>query len=273
MAYQFDIVFKNGQVVDPANQMNDKRDIGVKGNKILDIASNIDPARTIKCFDLEGAWVLPGIIDLHVHASSWLGGIFAHKMIAEAGVTTALDMSGPIESVLKIAAEYGTGINLACIQYVRPGHTVQNTNPDRAELEELLMRSLKKGAIGVKILGGHYPLTPESTALTIETAAANRAYVGFHAGSLETKSNIEGFLEAVKLIQGNPVHLAHINSYCRGTVSSYMKETEDAIAVLSETPHICSESYLSPINGTSAKCSNGIPESEVTSHLLGYERV
>jgi hypothetical protein len=82
---------------------------------------------------------VPGIIDLHVHTSSWLGGRFSHKMMAQAGVTTALDMAGPIESVLDIARDYAVGLNLACVQYVRPGHTVKTTDSDRGELEELLL--------------------------------------------------------------------------------------------------------------------------------------
>ena len=58
-------------------------------------------------------------------------------MMAQAGVTTALDMSGPIDSVLDIARDYGVGLNLACINYVRPGHTVTDTNPREGELETL----------------------------------------------------------------------------------------------------------------------------------------
>ena len=52
-------------------------------------------------------------------------------MLAQAGVTSALDMSGPVDSVLDIAKDYGVGINLACIEYVRPEHTVkQRPQPD-----------------------------------------------------------------------------------------------------------------------------------------------
>ena len=216
------------------------------------------------CIDATGKFILPGIIDLHVHASAWLGGKFGHKMMALAGVTTALDMSGPIDSVLDIAENYGVGLNLACLQYVRPGYTVKNTNPTQSELTDLLQDSLKQGAFGLKILGGHYPLSPEATVRTIEVVNQNNAYLAFHAGTLETKSNIEGFHEAIALTKDTPVHLAHINSYCRGAIRPYMVETEEAIEALKQHPNICSESYLSPVNGTSAKCVSGIPESHVT---------
>jgi cytosine/adenosine deaminase-related metal-dependent hydrolase len=264
MSYKYKFVLKNGTVVDPANQRNGVMDIAVAGDQIAEVAEEIDPTLARDCFDVTGKLIFPGIIDLHVHASAWLGGKFGHKMMALAGVTTALDMSGPINSVLDIAKDYGVGLNLACLQYLRPGHTVKNTDPDRTELEQLLQESLQCGAYGLKILGGHYPLTPEATARAIEVAHNNDAYLAFHAGTLETKSNIDGFHEAIDLIRDHPVHLAHINSYCRGTVRPYMAETEEAIEALTQHPNICSESYLSPVNGTSAKCSSKGPESRVT---------
>ncbi len=268
MSYKYSYILKNGTVIDPANQRNGVMDIAVTDSQIVDVAREMDPTLARDCFDATGKFILPGIIDLHVHTSAWLGGKFGHKMMALAGVTTALDMSGPIDSVLDIARDYGVGLNLACLQYVRPGHTVKNMNPGKSELMDLLQDSLKKGACGLKILGGHYPLSPEATARTIEVAHRNNAYLAFHAGTLETKSNIEGFHEAIALIQDIPVHLAHINSYCRGAVRPYMVETEEAIEALKQHPNICSESYLSPVNGTSAKCALGIPESQVTMMCL-----
>ena len=62
--------------------------------------------------------------------------------------------------------------------------------------------------------------------------------------------------------------MAHINSYCRGTVRPAMAEAEEAVQALKQHRHICSESYLSPMNGTSAKCVNGVPESQVTIRCL-----
>jgi hypothetical protein len=183
-------------------------------------------------------------------------------------VTTALDMSGPIDSVLDMARDYGVGLNIACINYVRPGHTVRDENPGEAELQTLLEATLAKGAIGFKLLGGHYPLTPEATALAIAIANKNKAYIAFHVGTLRNGSNIDGFLEAVSLAAGNALHTAHVNSYCRGLVRPYMVETEEAIAALVANPNIRSESYLSPVNGTSAKCSGGQPESLVTRKCL-----
>ena len=268
MTHRYDALLKNGMVVDPTTKREGIMDVAVAGGKIADIAPGIDPTLAEALFDVGGYHVVPGIIDLHMHASAWLGGRWAHKMMAEVGVTTALDMSGPVDNVMDIAREHGVGLNIACIQYVRPGHTVRDTNPARGELQAVLGTALRKGAIGLKLLGGHYPLTPEATARAIEVANQNRAYIAFHAGTLEKASNIEGFLQAAELAAGHAIHMAHINSYCRGAIRPYMQETEEALAALERHPNLRSESYLSPLNGTSAKCAAGVPESRVTQHCL-----
>ncbi len=264
MAERFDLLLKGGRVVDPATDRDGIADVGIVAGKIAEIGPELSPAAAREVVDVAGKVVMPGIVDLHVHASAWLGGRFAHKMLAQAGVTTALDMAGPMDSVLDIAAEYGTGLNIASIQYVRPGHTVKSEDPGGPELRVLVERCLAEGALGVKLLGGHYPLTSEATARAIEVANSLGAYVAFHAGSKRHGSNIEGFLEAVELAGEHALHVAHINSYCRGLVRPYMEETELAIEVLAAHPNIVSESYLSPLNGTSAKCTGGIPESLTT---------
>lgn len=264
MAERFDLLLKGGRVVDAATDRDGIADVGIVAGKIAEIGPELNPAAAREVVDVAGKVVMPGIVDLHVHASAWLGGRFAHKMLAQAGVTTALDMAGPMDSVIDIAAEYGTGLNIASIQYVRPGHTVKSEDPGGLELRALVERCLAEGALGVKLLGGHYPLTSEATARAIEVANSLGAYVAFHAGSKRHGSNIEGLLEAVELAGEHALHVAHINSYCRGLVRPYMEETELAIEALVAHPNIVSESYLSPLNGTSAKCTGGVPESLAT---------
>jgi cytosine/adenosine deaminase-related metal-dependent hydrolase len=264
----YDILLTHATVVDPASGRVEAADLAVAGGQIAEIGPDLDPTRAREVFDLPGCHLLPGIVDMHMHVSAWLGGRAGHKMMAEVGVTTALDTSGPIDSVLDIARDHGVGLNIASIEAVRPGQTVQTADPGAPELRALLDSSLRKGAIGVKLLGGHYPLTTEATARTIELANQATAYVAFHAGSATQGSNIEGFLQAVELAGPHALHVAHVNSYCRGAVRACMQETEEALGALAAHPNLRSESYLSPLNGTSAKCSGGAPESRVTQHCL-----
>ena len=262
------LLLRNAHVVDPAQGINEVRDVAIAEGRVLAVQRGLQPAEFAEVHDLDGLHLMPGIVDLHVHASEWLGGSSGHRMLAEAGVTTALDMSGPIDGVLRMAAQHGAGLNIASIEYVRPGATVSSASPSRAELTVFLDSVLAAGSIGLKLLGGHYPLTPQSTAEAIRVANQRKAYVAFHAGTMSTGSHIEGMLEAVRLADGGHMHLAHVNSYCRGAVRSYMEETEEAIAALIANPNIVSESYLGLINGTSAQCIDGLPASKVTERCL-----
>lgn len=264
---QYDLLIKNGYVVDYATGREGYFDVAVQNGLVTAVESSISGSAAQE-IDASGKLILPGLVDSHVHASAWLGGSYAHAMLIKAGVTSALDMSGPGTSVLELARDYGVGLNLATIEYVRPGHTVSTADPSAAELQELLERVLRQGSLGIKLLGGHYPLTVAATARAIKTAAGMGAYTAFHAGTAEHGSNIEGMLEAVELADGNPLHLAHINAYCRGTVRPETEETELALKALLDNPNISCESYLSPLNGTSAEIIDGLPGSMVTRRCL-----
>ena len=265
---KYDTVLKNGMVVDYKADIAKVMDIGIKDGVIAAMEEGISAASGKEVFELEGKTVMPGMIDPHVHVSAWLGGAVGHSMMAKAGVTTALDMSGPNSSVFDLVRSHGAGLNIATIEYVRPGHTISCAEPADAEIDALLDSVMRQGSIGVKMLGGHYPLTPEATGRCIKMAAKRNAYIAFHAGTTNKGSTLEGFLEAVELANGLPLHLAHINAYCRGAVKPYMEETEIAVQTLTDNPNIVSESYLSPFNGTSAEIINGVPGSNVTKRCL-----
>lgn len=274
MEPKYDLLIKGGVAVDPASGLEARRDVALSRGKVAAVEEDLSPDQAAGCLDATGLHVLPGVIDLHVHVSSWIGGRNGHRMMALAGVTTALDMSGPVDGVIDHARDDGAGLNIACIHKVQPGSTVSGTDPDLAELKDLTADVLGQGAIGLKIIGGHYPLTPAATARAIQAAYEAGAYVAFHAGTTETGSNLDGCLEAIDLAQGRPLHLAHVNSYCRGLKKSPVLEALDALAALKAYPNICSESYLARINGTSARIVDGLPGSLVTRTCLeagGYE--
>lgn len=262
-------MLKGARVIDPANGRAGAFDIGISGGKIAEVSQEIDPRRAARALDVTGTWILPGVIDLHVHTSRRHGGHNAHRMLARAGVCTALDMGGPWDEFMEFALSEGAGLNFACLQQVRPGLTVETENPGSAELEALLERSLDDGAIGFKLLGGHYPLDPAASRRVMEVANAARVYVAFHAGTTTTPGNLEGVLEAGQLAQGLRVHLPHVNSYCTGYARARpVDEILEALAMLERCENIISESYLATINGTSARCVDGVPESKATQNCL-----
>ena len=64
---QFDLLIKNGRVIDPANGIDAVTDVAVAGAKIARVAANIDPAQARRVVDATGLHVVPGLIDIHSH--------------------------------------------------------------------------------------------------------------------------------------------------------------------------------------------------------------
>jgi len=258
---KYDLLLRGGRVIDPANGVDGIVDLGIRGGRVVAVASQLQAADAAGVLDVTGRLVVPGLVDLHMHASTEFGGQVAHKMLALAGVTTALDMAGPIRDVLDIARQHGAGLHIACLNRVKPGELLPDTDPGNKAVRAAVDLSLDQGAIGVKILGGHFPMTPEATQRIFAQANAAGAWVSIHCGSTATGSNLLGLREALRLTQGNRLHVAHINSYCRGAVKDSTQEAMEAIELLQEAPNVVSESYLAVINGTWANVVDGLAES------------
>lgn len=264
----YDLILRGARVVDPLNGLDGEADVAVAGGRIAEVAPSISGSGREE-IDLSGLVLQPGIIDSHVHLGSIWGSPFGPKMLAMAGVTTCLDMAGPLEDVLDNVPKYGAGINMAILQYASPPFTFRTSSPSDAEMAALIDASLEQGALGVKLLGGHYPLEPKVSSLLVKTALERRAYVAWHAGTTTSGSNINGMREAVEMAAGRPLHLAHINAYCRGAVKPEMEECAEAEAMLIANPNIFSESYVSPKNGTRLTCGeDGRILSKVTGNCL-----
>ncbi|OKS87479.1 amidohydrolase/deacetylase family metallohydrolase [Mucilaginibacter polytrichastri] len=66
-AQTYNIVIKNGHVIDPKNSIDKITDIAISDGKIVRVADNIDPKQGIQVVDATGLWVTPGLIDIHSH--------------------------------------------------------------------------------------------------------------------------------------------------------------------------------------------------------------
>jgi hypothetical protein len=266
----YDLILKNSYLVDPATNVEGYVDIGISDGKIAAVEKELFPTGKTQVVDIRSNIVVPGLIDTHVHLTGrWRE--YGHRMLARAGVTTALDCGGPVDEIINDLPDWGAGINVAVLNGVVPEKTVSSSNPETQELTWYVRESLEAGALGIKIMGGHYPLTPDATRESIRIANAQLAYVAFHAGTTTRGSNLEGMKQALELAEGLQMQLCHVNAYCRGiTLGDPAVETLEAISQLSaiKGKGIVTESHLGPFNGTSGKCKAGVPESHVTRTCL-----
>lgn len=267
---QYDLVLKNGLVIDPINHIHDRRDIGIIDGKIAAVEKELTYTKEI--IDVNGKVVMPGIIDMHAHVGRRFG-FGGYRMIAETGVTTTIDLAGPIDEITEDLSHYGCGLNIGVLEAMIPGHKgISSVNPSESEIKYFLESSLERGAIGLKLFGGHSPLTPEATEAGMSIANQLRVMVAYHAGTTATKSDMTGMREAVELAKGKQLLLAHINAYMRGNVAHPMEELKEGLALLKDNKNIFSDSHLAVMNATKGSCTNGIPDDYVTRVCLNlYE--
>ena len=138
----YDLLLKGAHVVDPLNGVNGVNDVAVEGGKVAAVGPDLTgPAREV--IDVSG-WVLqPGIIDSHVHLGSMWGSPYGPRMLAMNGVTTCLDMAGPLDDILEKTPQYGAGLNTAILQFASPPFTFKPNAPSKAEMVERVQMALK----------------------------------------------------------------------------------------------------------------------------------
>jgi dihydroorotase len=122
------LLIKNGIVIDPANNIEEKLDILVTNNQITKIGKNISQ-KEAKILDAKGCIVTPGFIDMHTH-------------FREPGY----EYKETIETGSKAAAKGGF-TTICCMP---------NTNPpidDQAMVEFIKMKSKEIGTVDVLPIG------------------------------------------------------------------------------------------------------------------------
>jgi dihydroorotase len=65
----FDLVVKNGVVIDPSQGIHEQKDVAILNGRIADIRKGINIGGSKHVVDASGLIVTPGLIDLHVHCS------------------------------------------------------------------------------------------------------------------------------------------------------------------------------------------------------------
>jgi len=178
---RYDVLIRNGRVLDGSGNPWIAMDIGIRGGRIVDTGrlGNAAAARTI---DAQGLTVAPGFIDVHSHASDGLAGALkdARQLIAQ-GITTAMlnpDGGGPTDlRSQRIGFEQrGIGVNVGL--YVPHGSIRREVlgmadrapSPDElTRMATLARNGMEAGGVGLSsglyYAPGSYAKTDEVIAL------------------------------------------------------------------------------------------------------------
>jgi len=89
----YDLLLKNGTLVDPARSIHARRDVAFANGVVAAVGENLSPAEAARVVDAAGRLVTPGLIDLHVHVFEGVShyGIAPDPTCLAHGATTVVD--------------------------------------------------------------------------------------------------------------------------------------------------------------------------------------
>ncbi len=97
---RFDLLLKNGHVIDPRNGVDGPRDVAIAGGRIAAVAAGIPATAAPQVLDVAGMHVVPGLVDIHTHLyatpghrDAWAGdnSVLPDGFSFRSGVTTMVD--------------------------------------------------------------------------------------------------------------------------------------------------------------------------------------
>lgn len=89
----YDVLIRRGEVIDPSQNLRGLRDVAILDGRIAVVAEDLGHLSARHTLDARGLYVVPGLIDLHVHVyrDHMPLGLDADSLCVAGGVTTMLD--------------------------------------------------------------------------------------------------------------------------------------------------------------------------------------
>ena len=242
------IILKSGKVIDPKNGVNEVKDIIVYNDIIADVADDVKAERGDIVVNCEGLFVIPGLIDMHLH----LGDLFevstnpifcATKDGVTLGLSPGAGNTFMAPSLLGAEVDRGVPINLGV--YLGAGSVLSS----QLTLEELI--KMFKGELDAEIAGtkmtrnsitnstapftvgikdhiGHFIMSDENIEKIFEiTSRVGLIYMS-HTQDPEHAQRM------VALSKGRPLHLAHATAAGCGTHMGAVEGMKVVIDLLNE---------------------------------------
>jgi dihydroorotase len=66
-AQEYDLLIKNGHLIDAKNELDQAMDVAVRDGKITEVSTHIPSEKSKKVIDATGLYLVPGLIDMHAH--------------------------------------------------------------------------------------------------------------------------------------------------------------------------------------------------------------
>ncbi len=97
---RYDLLLQGGHVIDANSKLDAVRDVAIQDGKVAAIAEHIPASEARKTINVSGLYVVPGLVDIHVHAYAGTGmrdaysgdhSVYPDGFTFRSGVTTVVD--------------------------------------------------------------------------------------------------------------------------------------------------------------------------------------
>ena len=141
----YQILIRNGTVIDTANNIHEVLDVAIEAGKISSVSKNIN-AEAVNEVDASGCIVVPGIIDHHSHVYPLAKiGIPAESVCFSSGVTTIVDAGSTGAKTFRQHKDFITKSKLTVKAYINVCSTGLDSLP--AKMEDVNPAHYDEGAI------------------------------------------------------------------------------------------------------------------------------
>jgi dihydroorotase len=191
MMIKYELLLKNGEVIDPGDKRRGRYDIGFMNGVVAAVGENIPAEEAQETIDVSGNLVTPGLIDAHGHFFYGYQPRFGHPddFCLPTGVTTAVDAGSAGCAVFPalrddVMRQCATRL-FAFVHLSANGLNKETTN--QGELMDMSLinvdrtvrciRDNPEGVVGLKVRIDDSALKPENALPALELAreAANQA--------------------------------------------------------------------------------------------------
>src|SRR5688572_16464599 len=196
-AAKYDLLLRNGQIVDGSGNPWFYGDVAIAGGKIAAVGS-LEGAKADRTIDATGLVIAPGFIDVHTHADDGLYGIPLAENFIRDGVTTIVtgNCGGSVRDVggyfaridgrttLNVATLIGHNTTLRAVKGDKAGDL---TSEQMDKAKQIIRRAMLDGAIGMSTGLIYIPGQWSKTEEIIELNKVSSEFGGIYASHMRSE--------------------------------------------------------------------------------------
>jgi N-acyl-D-amino-acid deacylase len=195
----YDLVLRNGRIVDGTGSAWYAADVGVRGDTIVRIAPSI-PEPATRVIDVGGQVIAPGFIDIHSHARRGIFEVPTADNYIRQGVTTLIegpDGDSPVPlapffaklEALRKSINIGSFIGQGSVRSAVIGNVNRRpTSEELGKMKALVEQGMKDGAFGLSSGLFYVPGTFTPTEEVIELAKVAAQFGGIYISHMRDEA-------------------------------------------------------------------------------------